>query len=87
MIPSRLGPVWWFLASGCAVAVTVMVVGPLRTGGYLLAAVLVLAALARLVLPGSLCAGVAVRSRFLDAVMYVALAAAIAVIFEQVKLP
>ncbi|AKU16090.1 DUF3017 domain-containing protein [Luteipulveratus mongoliensis] len=87
MIPSRLGPVWWALAAGCALAAVVMVAGSIRQGGYLLSGVLVVIAVARLGLPARVCDGIAVRSRGLDAVMYVALAVAVAVIFHEVKLP
>ncbi|KNX37869.1 DUF3017 domain-containing protein [Luteipulveratus halotolerans] len=87
MIPSRLGPVWWVLVAGCLTSVVLMLVGPVRAGGYLLAAVLALVGLARLALPAGLCDGVAVRSRGLDAATYAALAVAVVVIFAQVKLP
>lgn len=86
MIPSRLGITWALLAGGCALALLVMVVGSFRQGGYVLAVVLIGAAIARVALPNKLLDGLIIRSRWLDTLIYLALAAAVLVIFAQVKL-
>ncbi len=85
MTPARLGPAWWLIVVGALAAFLVVWLGSIRTGGYLLAAVLVLAALLRL-MPGSVSDGLAVRSRSVDAVTLLVVAVVVAVIFAVVKL-
>lgn len=82
----RLGPLWWFVLLGSALALLVVSTGPVRGGGYLLAAVFALTGLGRLALPESLVGALVIRSRALDGAAFLLLACAIAFIFSIVKL-
>lgn len=85
MTPARLGPGWWLVAVGTAVAILIASLGSLRAGGFTLAAVLVLAAALRLT-PSSVSDGLAVRSRLVDVVTLLVFATAVVVIFAIVSL-
>lgn len=82
----RLGPLWWFVILGCALGLVVMSTGPVRGGGYLLAAVLGVAGLGRMVLPESLVGALVIRSRGADGAAFLILACAVGVIFSIVRL-
>lgn len=82
----RLGPWWCLLAVGCLAALSTMVLGSVRFGGYVLAASLAAAGLVRIVMPHKLVGALAIRSRWLDGVFYFALAIAAGVIFAIVTL-
>lgn len=89
MTPARLGPAWWLIALAALGALLVAWHGSgssLRTGGYALAGVLVLAAFLRLT-PSTLSDGLAVRSRPVDVATLLIAAAAVATIFAIAKLP
>ncbi|WP_446665244.1 DUF3017 domain-containing protein [Flexivirga sp. B27] len=81
-----LGPLWWFVILGSAVALFVLSTGPVRGGGYLLALVFAVAGLGRLALPESLVGALVIRSRALDGAAFLILACAIGFIFGIVKL-
>ena len=82
----RLGPLWWLLVIGCGVSLAIVIFGPMRLGGYILAGVFVVTELGRMSLPDKLVGGVAVRSRAIDACTLLALAIAIVVSFAKIKL-
>lgn len=82
----RLGPLWWFVIIGSVAGLIVLSTGPVRGGGYLLAAVLAVAGLARLVLPERLLGAFVVRSRGVDGAAFLILAIAVGFLFSIVKL-
>ncbi|GGB37950.1 hypothetical protein GCM10011492_30820 [Flexivirga endophytica] len=82
----RLGPLWWFVILGTALALVVLSTGPVRGGGYLLALVLAVAGLGRIALPESLIGALVIRSRAVDGAAFLVLAAAVGFIFSVVKL-
>ncbi len=71
---------WWVLPLGLSAALVVWVVGELRTGGFVMAGTLTLAAALRLVLPRGAVGGLFVRSRTWDVVTLLALAVAVVVL-------
>ncbi|TWE11973.1 DUF3017 domain-containing protein [Rudaeicoccus suwonensis] len=82
----RLGPLWWAVLAAVATGVLVTFCGSVRVGGFLIAAAMVLAAIARLMMHEEALGAIAVRSKATDAVVLLGLAAALAVIFAKVKL-
>jgi hypothetical protein len=76
MTSSRLGA-WWFVAVGLGAGLLLVLLGSLRSGGYVAAAALVLGAGLRLLLPQSRAGGLAVRSRLSDVVVLLGLGAAL----------
>ncbi|GAA3664603.1 DUF3017 family protein [Yimella lutea] len=81
-----LGPAWSLLAAGAVFSIAVLVLGDVRTGGYLLAATAAGGALLRLALPERLAGGIVVRRRGTDVLMYGLLAVALATVFSLVRL-
>ncbi|MFC6708011.1 DUF3017 domain-containing protein [Flexivirga alba] len=81
-----LGPLWWFVILGSVLGLVVLSTGPVRGGGYLLAAVLAVAGLARLILPERLLGALVIRSRGVDGAAFLILAILVGVIFSIVKL-
>lgn len=69
---------WWLLPVGLALSTWILWQGELRRFGYAVAASLVVAAVARSVLPRDVVGGLMVRSRTWDAVILLGLAAAVA---------
>lgn len=82
----RLGPLWWFVILGSAVALLVLTTGSVRLGGYLLAGVFAVAGLGRMALPDSVVGAFVIRSRALDGAAFLLIACAVGVIFSIVKL-
>ncbi|HWC23449.1 MAG TPA: DUF3017 domain-containing protein [Flexivirga sp.] len=82
----RLGPLWWFVILGSIIALIVLSTGPVRGGGYLLAAVLAIAGLGRMALPESVVGALVIRSRAVDGAAFLLLALLVGVIFSIVKL-
>lgn len=82
----RLGPLWWFVILGSITALIVLSTGPVRGGGYLLAAVLTIAGLGRMTLPESVVGALVIRSRAVDGAAFLLLALLVGVIFTVVKL-
>jgi hypothetical protein len=79
----------WVVAAlliGVAVSLVLGVVGNFRVGAYALAALLGLAALARLTLPIRLAGPLAVRSRVVDTLVATVMAVALVVLAEGVPL-
>ena len=87
MTPERLGPLWVGLAGGVVLTLLILVWGDVRVGAYLMGAVLLLAAAARGSAPERTAFALKVRSRWLDVLMYVTLAAAIIAMAWTVDLP
>lgn len=81
-----LGPLWWFVIVGSAIALAVIAGGSVRGGGMVLAAVFAVAGLARLVLSDKLAGALVIRSRFLDGAAFLIFAGAILLLFSIVKL-
>ncbi len=86
MRPVRLGAAWWAVVTGVVVGLLVVLFGSFRVGGYIVAGALVAAAAARSMLPSHVVQGIAIRARMLDVFFYLAAAAAIVVIFSEVRL-
>ncbi len=82
----HLGALWWVMIAGCVAGLLTVLYGPFRTGGYIIAGSMAFAALVRAVLPSGLTKGIAIRSRPMDVLFYLAGAATIAVIFTEVRL-
>ena len=76
MTSPRLG-VWWVVAVGLGVGLLLVLLGSLRSGGYVAAAALVVGGLLRLLLPQSRAGGLAVRRRLTDVVVLLGLGAAL----------
>lgn len=70
---------WWPVAALGLVALAYLAAGAVRTGGYLLAACLALAAVLRLGLPEQSLGGLRVRGRWADAICLFVLAGCVAV--------
>ena len=85
MRPARLGPAWWVITLSSAASLSIACFVSLRAGGYALAAVLVVAALLRL-MPAQVTDGLAVRSRMADVLTLLGFAVALVVIFSVVRL-
>ncbi len=85
MKPARLGPAWWLFALCAVAALSAIAFVSVRAGGYVLAAALVLAAVLRLG-PDRFTAGLAVRSRTVDAATLLVFATAVVFIFSVVSL-
>lgn len=86
MTPERLGPLWIGLAVTVVLALLVVVLGNVFAGGLVLGGGLLLAAAARGVAPEDRALGLKVRARWLDVLMYVALAAAVVAMAWSVNL-
>ncbi len=71
---------WWLFPIGLGVSVFFLLSGGLRSFGYAVAVTLVVAALARLVIPESHAGGLIVRSRMLDIGLLLAFAIATAIL-------
>lgn len=84
-VPPRLG-VWWVVALGLAAGLLVMVLGHVRSGGFVFAGTLMVAGILRLVLPASRAGGLAVRSRVVDAATYFGLGLALTAIVATLDL-
>lgn len=82
----RLGPLWWAVLACVATGVLVTFCGSVRIGGFMIAAAMVIAAVARLTMGENALGAIAVRSKATDVVVLLGLAAALAVIFAKVKL-
>lgn len=78
---------WWVLPIGLTVAMVVLFQGGVRPAGYTLAGTLVVAAIARLVLPREAVGGLLVRSRSWDVLTLLALAVAVVVISATLVIP
>ena len=72
----------WIIAAAVVGVAVVTVLEGARLGALGLAGILLGAGIARLVVPGPGLVGIAVRSRGLDAAMYLSLAAVIAVLAQ-----
>ena len=83
--PRLLGP-WLLLLVGVGAAVTAVVLGQLRAGGYLLAGTLGVTALLRVVLPSRVAGAVVVRSKLTDVVLLGGAAVAAGVLAATLKL-
>ncbi|GMA20451.1 DUF3017 domain-containing protein [Arsenicicoccus piscis] len=83
---TRLGA-WWVLGAGLAIALVTMLTGQLRSGGYVFAAALLLAGALRTVLPREAAAGLVIRPRWLDLVLYVGAGTAVLVATFLLKIP
>jgi hypothetical protein len=77
---------WWVMAAGLAVGLLLAYLDHLRRAGIALAGVLVVAALARAVLPEERIGGLVVRSRLFDVATLLVLAAALTVVTLALKL-
>lgn len=86
MTPERLGPLWTGLAVMVVLALLVVVLGNVFAGGLVLGGGLLLAAIARGVTPEDRALGLKVRARWLDVLMYLALAAAVVAMAWSVNL-
>lgn len=78
--------VWWLVALVVGGGLTAVVLGHVEVGGSVMALGVLLAAGLRLVLPPPRGGGLEVRSKALDVVMLVGLAAVVLVAFSLVKL-
>ena len=76
MTSPRLG-VWWVVAVGLGAGLLLVLLGSLRSGGYVAAAALVTGGLLRLLLPQSRAGGLAVRRRLTDVVVLLGLGSAL----------
>jgi hypothetical protein len=76
MTSPRLG-VWWVVAVGLGVGLLLVLLGSLRSGGYVAATALVVGGLLRLLLPQSRAGGLAVRRRLTDVVVLLGLGSAL----------
>ncbi|WP_018154878.1 DUF3017 domain-containing protein [Demetria terragena] len=86
MAPERLGPVWAALAVAVVVSVTVMAVGGVRAGGFLLGGALLLASAGRGLLPADNVMALSVRGRWFDVALYAVFGLAVLIIVGTVKL-
>ena len=77
---------WWVMAAGLAVGLALAYFDHLRRAGIALAGVLVVAAVARAVLPEERVGGLVVRSRVFDVATLLVLAAALTVVTLALKL-
>jgi biotin-(acetyl-CoA carboxylase) ligase len=77
----------WAVAGGVAAAIAVGLATDARVGSYALAALLVVCAVLRAVLPGRRPAGLAVRARWIDVAVLAGLAALLAVLATIVPMP
>ncbi|GAA1899326.1 DUF3017 domain-containing protein [Lapillicoccus jejuensis] len=82
---SGLGP-WWLVALGLLAGLVLVLVGPVRQGGYVVAGSVALGAVLRAVLPSPRGGGLEVRSRGTDVVLLLLVAAALVTAFTLVKL-
>lgn len=87
MRKTPLGPAWWVVFVAVLASLLFAVTLGFRTGGYLLTATLVFAAVLRGALPERIAAGLVVRGRPWDVVMYLLMALAVGLMFYLVKLP
>ncbi|USQ77196.1 DUF3017 domain-containing protein [Ornithinimicrobium cryptoxanthini] len=78
---------WWVLPIGLTIAIVVLFQAGVRPAGYTMAGTLVVAAIARLVLPREAVGGLLVRSRSWDALTLVVLAVAVTVISATLVIP
>jgi Protein of unknown function (DUF3017) len=84
--PERLGPLWAGMALAVVLSLLVVLLGDVRIGGFALGGALLLAALVRGIAPEDHAFALKVRTRWVDVLTYVALAAAVIVIFGSLKL-
>ncbi|MGB5951595.1 MAG: DUF3017 domain-containing protein [Ornithinimicrobium sp.] len=71
---------WWVLPAGLLISLGFLIGGGLRSFGYAVSLTLLVAAVARLLLPHGRAGGLLVRTRPVDVAMLVVLAIAIAVL-------
>jgi hypothetical protein len=76
---ARFGALW-LVAAGLISGLTVIAVGHVRAGGLILAGTVFGAALIRLALPSSRAGGLVVRSRLVDVLFLLGMAAALFII-------
>ncbi|MEO3936151.1 DUF3017 domain-containing protein [Dermatophilaceae bacterium Soc4.6] len=80
-----LGP-WWLVALVVAGGLTAVAMGHIRSGGYVAAGGVALAAVLRAVLPAPRGGGLEIRSRWLDVLMLVVATAALVAVFTLVRI-
>lgn len=81
-----LGPLWWFVIIGSAIALAIVATSSVRAGGMVLAAVFAAAGLGRFALPDKRAGALFIRSRLLDGTALLVLGGAILFLFSVVKL-
>jgi hypothetical protein len=77
---------WWLVAALAAVGIAMVAFGQVRSGGYLLAAALMVGAAVRAAVSHRAAGGIAVRRRWVDIVTLLGLAFAVATAFALVRL-
>lgn len=77
---------WWVGVAGLAAAAVLLVLENLRLYGYALGATMVVLAVLRVVLPEGRAGGLAVRGRWVDALVMLALGTAVAVLAATLRL-